>query len=574
MKQERLLEALSYVNQEYVEEAAPRAKTRRRLRPWLAAAACLALAVGVFAAARLAKPDAKPEAAPQGPSPNEVAEDGPREGPDKSDYPEPNADAQTILDYRIGGLYLGMPQQEVLDLLGEPTTKGDPYAFTDGSSREFWGYKLSEARTTQDDFSLGFADEGDGWVLNEILCFENCTLELPHGIRMGMTNTELLSVWPELETEFSVDGGVGEVEMSKTGQEIEHYVTSYSQHHEHLGFGIILEDDAVNFVRLGTYFEDLWDEESPYPETNADAQTILDYRIGGLYLGMPQQEVLALLGEPTDRSKGDPVILEDGSARDTWWYKRSDDPERLSDFQVQFADKGDGWVVNEIVVYNDFALSLPHGIRLGMSDAELRAVWPEITEDATYDADAGGGEENGVAYRMTSYSQSNGVQWFNVDLKNGAVCYVYMGPYYEWPPWDLDAPAPEEPYDFSSGEITVWRRTDSGWEAVRKTEHGAKLLETIFSIEDLVPLERDPDEVRYVVDFQNGTVCLVCPPAEGVTAGPNHPPEAWGGVYRLEDRDAFEASMAAGDAVPQGLTPLEQCIFPYGTWEALGEAFE
>ena len=395
MKQERLLEALSYVNLEYVEEAAPKAKSRR-LRPWLAAAACLALAVGVFAAARLAKPAVKPEAVPQGPSPNEAAEDGPGEGPAKSDWPEPNADAQTILDYRIGGLYLGMPQQEVLDLLGEPT----------------------------------------------------------------------------------------------------------------------------------------------------------------------------------DRSKGDPVILEDGSARDTWWYKRSGDPERLSDFQVHFADAGEGWVVNEISVYNDVDLSLPHGIRIGMTQDELLSVWPEVTAEAAYNADAGGGVENGNAYSMTSYTQSNGVQWFNVDLKNGAVCSVYLGPYYKEPPWDLDAPTPEEPYSFSSGEITVWRRTDSGWEAVRKTERGAKLLETVFSIEELVPLERDPDEIRYVADFQNGTVCLVCPPVEGVTAGPNHPPEAWGGVYRLEDRDAFEASMAAGDTVPQGLSPLERCIFPYGTWDALGEAFE
>ena len=395
MKQERLLEALSYVNLEYVEEAAPKAKSRR-LRPWLAAAACLALAVGIFAAGRLAKPDGKPEAVPQGPSPYEAAEEEPMQGPGKSDRTEPSADAQAILDYRIGGMYLGMPQQEVLERFGEP---------------------------------------------------------------QGRNN-------------------------------------------------------------LG------------------------------------------------------PVVYEDGSVHETWDYKLTDDPDLMFDFSVSFADKGDGFVVNEIYVGHDCGLELPHGIRLGMSDAELRAVWPEITEEATYDADAGGGEANGIAYRMTAYSQFNGVQRFNVDLKNGAVCYVYLGPYYEWPPWDLDAPAPEEPYDFSSGEITVWRRTDSGWEAVQRTEHGAKLLETIFSIEELVPLERDPDGVRYVVDFQNGTVCLVCAPAEGVTAGMNHPPEAWGEVCRLEDRDAFDASLAAGEAIPQGLTPLERCIFPYGTWDTLGEAFE
>lgn len=396
MKQETLLEALSYVNSKYVEEAAPRAKTRRRLRPWLAAAACLALAVGIFAAGRLAKPDNKPEAVPQGPSPYEAAENGPREGPDKFDWPEPNADAQTILDYRIGGLYLGMPQQEVLDLLGEPT----------------------------------------------------------------------------------------------------------------------------------------------------------------------------------DQSKGDPFILEDGSARDTWWYKRSDDPERLSDFQVQFADVGDGWVVNEIMVFNDCGLDLPHGIRIGMTQDELLSVWPEI-EAETECLDSGVKvDENNVSHPMIAYQQYAKQLCFEVGLEDGVVYTVYLGHYYEEPLWKPDEPLPEEPYSFSSGEITVWRRTDAGWESVQKTERGAKMLETIFSIEELVPLAQGPDGVRCVVDFQNGTVCLVCPPVESVTAGPNNPPEAWGGVYRLEDRDAFEASMAAGDAVPHGLTPLEQCIFPYGTWEALGEAFE
>ena len=396
MKQETLLEALSYVNCEYIEAAAPKARPRRRLRPWLAAAACLALAVGVFAAARLAKPAVKPEAVPQGPTPYEAAEDGPGEGPGKSDWPEPNADAQTILDYRIGGLYLGMPQQEVLDLLGEPT----------------------------------------------------------------------------------------------------------------------------------------------------------------------------------DRSKGDPVILEDGSARDTWWYKRSGNPERPRDFEVQFADAGDGWVVNEIMVFNECDLDLPHGIRIGMTEDELLSVWPEIESETERFGSGITVDENNVSHPLIAYQQYAKQLSFEVDLEDCVICNVYLGRYYEDPQWEPDEPLPEEPYSFSSGEITVWRRTDPGWEAVQRTEHGAKVLETVFSIEELVPLAREPDGVRYVVDFQNGTVCLVCAPEEGITAGPNVPPDAWGGVYRLEDRDAFEASMTAGDTVPQGLSPLERCIFPYGTWDALGEAFE
>ena len=48
MKQEKIIDALNDVDPEYIDEAAPKVKTRSRPRPWLAMAACLALAVGIF----------------------------------------------------------------------------------------------------------------------------------------------------------------------------------------------------------------------------------------------------------------------------------------------------------------------------------------------------------------------------------------------------------------------------------------------------------------------------------------------------------------------------------------------
>ena len=383
MKQEKLLDALNYVNQEYIDQATPKTISRSRLRPWMALAACLALAVGIFAAARLARPAAEPELQA---SPHEAAEEAPKEDP--------------------------------------------------------------------------------------------C-----------------------------------------------------------------------------------------YPEPNADAQTILDYRFGPMYLGMPFDEVTALYGEPMNPSLN-------GITRVYVYYKLSEDSEGYSDLGLDLADKGDGWIVNNISLSTNHGFDLPHGVKIGMTDAELRAAWPEITEEAEYTADAGFGEENGIEFTYSSYSQYNGHLSFSISLKNGVVDSVSLGSYYEEPHWILDEPDPKEPYDFSSGEITVWRRTDGGWESVEKTGQGAKMLETIFTIEDLVLLEQVPDEIRYVVDFQNDTVWLVCAPEEGITAGPNTPPDAWGAVYRLEDRDAFEASLAAGDAVPQGLICLKQCVFPYGTWDTLGESFE
>lgn len=395
MKQEKIIDALNDVDPEYIDEAAPKVKTRSRLRPWLAMAACLALAVGIFAAVRLVKPPSKPEPAPEGPSPHEIQGKGPKAGQDETIWPEPNTDADTILGYRFGPLYLGMPFDDVKALYGEP---------------------------------------------------------------------------------------------------------------------------------LNPAFE--------------------------------------------------ATVLEDGIARAYVSYKLSEDSEQYSDLGLDIADAGDGWVVNNIYLSTDRDFDLPHGVKIGMTDAELHAVWPEITEEAAYNADAGFGEENGIEFTCTSYSQFNGHLGFTINLQNGVVDSVDLGRYYEEPPWEMDTPAPELPYDFSSGEITVWRRTDEGWESTLKTQRGAKMLETIFTIEELVLLEEIPEDIRYAVDFRNDTVCLVCAPEEGITYGPNVPPDAWGAVYHLEDRDAFEASLAAGEAVPRGLTCLETCIFPYGTWDTLAEAFE
>ena len=393
MKQDKLIDALNDVDQEYIDEAAPRIRAQGRLRPWLALAACLVLAVGIFAAVRLIPQPEKPGSVSQGPSPYEPAYEEPGDDKDESCWPEPNTDTQTILDYRLGDLYLGMPRQEVLDLYGKPT----------------------------------------------------------------------------------------------------------------------------------------------------------------------------------DQSKGGPVILEDGSARDTWWYKRSGDPAHMCDFQLQFADKGSGWVVNEISVYNDFALDLPHGIRIGMTNEELLSVWPELETTSDVWRDDGPSDSESTVHPIIRYSQYCRHLQFEIRLEANRVEAVRLGTFYEDP---MDAPGSGLPYSFSSGDITVWRQTDSGWDSVQKADRGAKMLETIFTIEELVSLEQAPGEIRYVVDFQNDTVCLVCAPEEGITSGPNTPPDAWGAVYHLEDRDAFEASLAAGDAVPQGLRCLEQCVFPYGTWNTLGEVFE
>lgn len=296
------------------------------------------------------------------------------------------------------------------------------------------------------------------------------------------------------------------------------------------------------------------------PEPNADAQTILSYRFGPLYLGMPRQEVIDLYGEPFIRSNSGPITYEDGITHDSWDFRLTDDPERRSDVTLGFADAGDGWVVNEIIIWQDCGLELPHGIRIGMTDSELKSVWPELSTEFAFEHD--GDLDGAGAYPFTSYCQFTGHLRFGIDLRDGVVYAISLGRYYDDPPLDFDETPAEAPYSFASGEITLWQRTDGSWQAVQAADRQAKQVEVLFSIEALIPLGEAPDTAQYAVDFHNGTVCLVCAPDEQ------------GGVYRLDDREAFEASLTAGETPPQGLRLLEQCRFPTGVWALLESLFD
>ena len=72
-------------------------------------------------------------------------------------------------------------------------------------------------------------------------------------------------------------------------------------------------------------------------------------RIGDLYLGMTENELIQLLGEPKEISNSGVVIDEYGYRRICWWYDLgSDNTQYRTDVQLELIDCGDGFFVNTI----------------------------------------------------------------------------------------------------------------------------------------------------------------------------------------------------------------------------------
>lgn len=285
-------------------------------------------------------------------------------------------------------------------------------------------------------------------------------------------------------------------------------------------------------------------------------ETLLAYAFGPLKLGMPREELTALYGEPDSRSNTGPVTYEDGITRETWGYRLSGDAQSRTDFTLELADDGSGWVLNEIFLWTDCGLALPHGIHAGMTEEELLAAWPEIRDSFAYSRDGISRDSSGTRY-ISVYTQGSGDLWFTISLTDGVVDAVSLGPYYRDPPLEQEDPEEEPPDRFSSGNITVWKRTAGGWVPSDYDGHDAKWLEVQFSIEELVSISDTPEDAAYLVDFRNGTAAALWDRNER------------GAVYRIEDEQAFSEALKAGVFPEDAMTMLDKCRFPAGVWNLL-----
>lgn len=444
-----------------------------------------------------------------------------------------------LMKLRIGGLYLGQPLEEVYALYGEPESKGvSDEVQSDGTKRDRWTYHFGPEQNLR----IGFVDAGDGFVVNDISCSVNLDAGMPCGIQIGQPFDEAEAAFrknPILDEAAvrrdhsnPVSGSqYGRVSVMltdvKTGEAgCLEFAVRYRDHNED-------GEHIVKSIHLGSLYPD---SPAVYVNDPEREQAMLALRIGGLYLGMPEAELLALCGEPDAKSNVGPVSYDDGYTRITWAYYRGED----AGFSLEMIDLGDGYVVNEILTSSQLEGGLPFGIEIGQSLAEAEAALAQCP--VLYDARQNSYDEKPDEGVIVVYAAPGNPGYYDrlslvIGYQHDMIRSIKLGPLY------ADCELPDEKLKdqeeinrrFESGEITVWLPDGNGWQGSDYREEEAKLLSAQFSVQLPEPWVYDGAAPVAVVDFHNGYAAALFDEQEH------------GAVYRIVDRDAFEQGLGKGD---------------------------
>ena len=294
-QQEKIFRAIGFVGDDLIQRAdAPveRQSIHTAWIKWAALAACCALVIGLAAklplfqmkSASQAPEAASMNASAEGPEmKEELAEDtvtteaapaeaeeapaeeklqtgemGASSGNDTAERigtPYDAALKNTLLETTVGPVTLGMPASDVLSLLGEPLEKTDDiYVCTSNGDYRyvFWKYNLTNDPGYLCDVALQMADRGDGLVLNEIMTFGTSDWALPDGVKNGSTAEEAIAAYPDAQLQYNgVDGSLSAIVLEAG----------------HVHLHILIENDVVTNITLGTYYEDPgWSDETSYEE--------------------------------------------------------------------------------------------------------------------------------------------------------------------------------------------------------------------------------------------------------------------------------------------------------------------
>lgn len=284
---------------------------------------------------------------------------------------------------------------------------------------------------------------------------------------------------------------------------------------------------------------------------NVDAalqKTLLETQLGPVTLGMPAEDVRSLLGEPKWESDELYVCTDKGDFRYLLWkYNPTNDPNYLYTVVLDFADAGDGFVLNDIQTYGASGWALPSGLKNGSSVQALLEVYP--------DAEPGINSYDGA---VIAYGVEAGHVRLTFLVENDVITNISLGTYYEDPGW-VDETSCEEPvYSFASSDIVVYQKASDGWISYHMKDKAAKKLEVVLGIEELAPIDKAP-EPRYYLDFQNGTIVML---GEDRLSG---------AVYTCGDLSGLRAAMEKGEDPAPYLTCITVCAFPTGTDEAVQE---
>lgn len=291
-QQEKIFRAIGFVGDDLIQRAdAPveRQIVKTAWIKWAALAACCALVIGLAAklplfqmkSASQAPEAASMNASAEGPEmKEELAEDtvtteaapaeaeeapaeeklqtgemGASSGNDTAERigtPYDAALKNTLLETTVGPVTLGMPASDVLSLLGEPLEKSDGYYVCTDKGEYFyaaWRYNFTNDPDVLD-VILQMADVGNGLVLNEIMTFGTSDWALPDGVKNGSTAEEAIAAYPDAQLQYNgVDGSLSAIVLEAG----------------HVHLHILIENDVVTNITLGTYYEDPgWSDETSY----------------------------------------------------------------------------------------------------------------------------------------------------------------------------------------------------------------------------------------------------------------------------------------------------------------------
>ena len=298
-QQEKLFRAIGFVGDDLIQRADAPVEARRPNTAWVkwaALAACCVLVIGLAsrlpllgaktantapetASMMLDSTTATTEAKSEAPQMTEetAAEEAPAEA-EEAPAEEPAAEnresgaagtdaagnseaanvdralQQSLLETQLGPVTLGMPASDVLSLLGEPLEKSDGYyVCTDKGDYLYaaWRYNFTNDPDVLD-VILQMADVGNGLVLNEIMTFGTSDWALPDGVKNGSTAEEAIAAYPDAQLQYNgVDGSLSAIVLEAG----------------HVHLHILIENDVVTNITLGTYYEDPdWSDETSCEE--------------------------------------------------------------------------------------------------------------------------------------------------------------------------------------------------------------------------------------------------------------------------------------------------------------------
>ncbi len=298
------------------------------------------------------------------------------------------------------------------------------------------------------------------------------------------------------------------------------------------------------------------ESDGSWYDSDPTAAHILATEIGGLRLGMTEAEILDIAGPADGETNGGIVDRGDGIQEICWFYNTSGSTEVLHDTSLAIAGTdlrgGSDAVLSEIRLSPLSTWTLDTGIGIGSPQEAVDAAYP----DASF---ASSGAENTWIYSYTA-----GDLYLRIIVKDGEVSGIDLGGLHEYHFPDENEPAPSDPYTFtpydtlSGGPVTVYLRTESGWEKRVLTGKPAKRIITALNIMDPEPSDRIAEPVLWL-EFPSGGAAAL------------YGDDSSGAIYRIEDAAAFETALESGEDPSASLTLIETCVFP-DAWDDIQTA--